>query len=177
MTPLNVAAPLGVVRQIGFVVTGLDAAMASWLQLGVGPFYTVRNVVQECHYRGMPVRVELAVAFANTGDLQVELIQQLDGAPSIYREFLDAGNVGFNQLAYWVEDVDAAVEALGWPVVWTPIDTATTRYAYVEPPGGPAAVIELMELNPSTVGMARVVREAAANWDGGDPIRTFPMPG
>jgi hypothetical protein len=173
----TVAEVLGAVRQIGFVVRDLDAAMATWLQLGIGPFYTVRNIEQTCSYRGQEVTVVISVAFANSGELQVELIQQDNDSPSIYREFLDAGHVGFNQLAYWVDDVDAVVAALGWPVVWTDIGNETTKYAYVEPPGGPAAVIEIMELNPATIGMGQLIRAAAANWDGTDPVRAFPMPG
>lgn len=178
MTATQITSALtGAVRQIGFVVRDLDDAMATWLQLGVGPFYTVRNIEQTCSYRGQEVTVVISVAFANSGELQVELIQQDNDGPSIYREFLDSGQVGFNQLAYWVDDVDAVVAALGWPVVWTDIGNETTKYAYVEPPGGPAAVVEIMELNPATIGMGRLVREAAANWDGSDPLRAFPMPG
>ena len=55
--PHTTASLTGVVRQIGFVVSDLDAAMVTWLQLGVGPFYTVRNAVQDCIYRGEQVTV------------------------------------------------------------------------------------------------------------------------
>ena len=52
-------------------------------------------------YRGEPTEPVVSIAFANSGDLQVELIEQEDDAPSIYREFLDAGREGFHHLAWW----------------------------------------------------------------------------
>lgn len=45
------------------------------------------------------------------------------------------------------------------------------RYAYVEPPAGVATVVELMEYNDVTQGLAKFVRDAADGWDGSDPIR------
>lgn len=47
---------LGVIRQIGFVVSDLDTALQSWLVLGVGPWYVMRGVQQRTRYRGAPVK-------------------------------------------------------------------------------------------------------------------------
>ena len=55
-------------------------------------------------YRGRPTEPVASIAFANSGELQIELIEQEDDSPSIYREFLDAGHDGFHHLAWWVED-------------------------------------------------------------------------
>lgn len=65
-----------------------------------------------------------------------------------------------------------AVRESGWPVVWIGgrQESADTCFAYVEPPGSPAAVIEIMELTEVTAATATFVREAATGWDG-DPIR------
>jgi hypothetical protein len=58
-------------------------------------------------------------------------------------------------------------------VVWCGGDDTTTRFAYVEPPAGaPATIFEIMELTDVTSGMGVFVRDAAASWDGSDPIRT-----
>jgi hypothetical protein len=57
-------------------------------------------------------------------------------------------------------------------VVWSGGDAATTRFAYVEAPGGgPATVFEIMELTDATSGMGVFVRDAAMEWDRSDPIR------
>ncbi len=118
----------------------------------------------------------MTIGFANSGDLQIEVIHADDDTPSIYKEFTDAGGDGYHQLAYWAENFDdalAAGRAAGWPVVWSGGDPDSARYAYFEPPAGPATVIELMELTPATVGMAELVRSAADGWDGSDPIRVL----
>lgn len=164
----------GPIRQIGYVVTDLDSALAEWVALGVGPWFVIRGIPQRVNFRGRPCEITLSLALANSGDLQVELIHQDDDTPSIFTEFLAADGPGFHQLAYWSEDFDRAMQAVaeaGWPVVWSGGEDVGTRFAYVEPPGGPAAVIEIMELTETTQGMAAMVRDAAANWDGTDAIR------
>jgi hypothetical protein len=166
----------GPIRQIGFIVTDVDEAIAPWVALGIGPWFVVRGQRLQATYRGAPCEVELTVAFANSGEMQVELIQQHNDAPSIYTEFLESHGPGFHQLAYWTEDLDAAVQAAqkaGWPVVWSGGEGEGSRYAYVEPAGGPAAIIELMELTAATTGLGDFVRAAADGWDGTDPVRTL----
>jgi Glyoxalase/Bleomycin resistance protein/Dioxygenase superfamily len=177
---MNAPTPLatlpGPIRQIGFVVTDLDKALESWLALGVGPWYVVRGQQQRALYRGVPCDVTLTIAFANSGDMQVELIQQENETPSIYTEFLSTKGEGFNQFAYWAEDFDTTVKSLqdaGWPVVWSSGEGDMVRYAYAEPPNGPVAIIEVMELNEVTTGLGDFVRAAADGWDGSDPIRSL----
>jgi hypothetical protein len=58
-------------------------------------------------------------------------------------------------------------------VVWSGGDNDGVRYAYTAPPGGPASIIEIMELNEATTGLAEFVRAAADGWDGSDPIRSL----
>ena len=171
-----VGGPLpGPIRQVGFVVRDLDRSIAEWLAMGVGPWYVVRNRVQQAYYRGNPCEVTMSIALANSGDLQLELIQQHDDVPSIFTEFLEMHGEGFHQFAWWVADFDravAAAESAGWPVVWSGGEDTATRFAYVEPPSGsPATIYELMELTEVTEGMGAFFRDAAKGWDGSDPIR------
>ncbi|BBY82830.1 VOC family protein [Mycolicibacterium pulveris] len=164
----------GPIRQIGYVVDDLDRALAGWLELGVGPWFVMRGLTLTALYRGSPCQITQSLALANSGDLQIELIQQEDQTPSVFTEFLAANGEGFHQIAYWAEDFDStmgAVQAAGWPVVWSGGEDVGTRFAYVEPPSRPARVIEIMELTEITAGMATFVRDAAAGWDGSDPIR------
>ena len=168
MTPLP-----GPVRQIGYVVRDLDLALAGWVELGVGPWFVIRGMTQRVLYRGEPCEITLSLALANSGDMQIEVIQQQDDTPSIFTEFLSSGREGFHQLAYWTEDFAGtmqAVEAAGWPVAWSGGEDVGTRFAYVEPPNSPAAIVEIMELTEATTGMASFVRDGAASWDGSDPI-------
>jgi catechol 2,3-dioxygenase-like lactoylglutathione lyase family enzyme len=164
----------GRIRQIGYVVDDLDDALASWVALGVAPWFVLRRIVQKADHRGEPREVTISIALANSGELQLELIQQHGETPSVYTEFLADHGPGFHQLAYWPADFDVALRSVkdaGWPVVWSSADDGGVRYAYVEPPSGVATVVEIMELNEVTEGLAKFVREAADDWDGSQPIR------
>jgi catechol 2,3-dioxygenase-like lactoylglutathione lyase family enzyme len=164
----------GPIRQIGYVVTDLDAALASWVELGVGPWLVIRGLPMQALYRGEPCQTMLSLALSNSGEMQVELIYQHDDTPSIFTEFLAARGPGYHQLAYWAEDFDATMTAVadaGWPVVWSGGEGLGVRFAYVEPPNSPAAIIEISELTDAQVAAATFIRDAAANWDGGNPIR------
>jgi len=164
----------GPVRQIGYVVRDLQQAMTDALALGIGPWFTLLDLPQEgATYRGAPCAPVLSLGLANSGDLQVELIQQVDDTPSIYREFLDAGQHGFHQLAWWVDDYDtfeARARAAGWDAVYGG-DVAGTRFGYFETGGALASIVEVMQINDGTTWMANTVRDAAAAWDPTDPAQ------
>jgi catechol 2,3-dioxygenase-like lactoylglutathione lyase family enzyme len=164
----------GPIRQIGYVVTDLDEALASWVELGVGPWLVIRGLPMNVRYRGEPCETTLSLALSNSGEMQIELIYQHDDTPSIFTEFLAANGPGYHQLAYWAEDFDATMKAVadaGWPVVWSCGEGFRVRFAYVEPPSSPATVVEISELTDGQAASAKFIRDAAANWDGSDPIR------
>jgi hypothetical protein len=65
----------GEVRQNGYVVRDIEAALRHWTErLGVGRFFYFERVRMEYFgYRGMPSPIEVSIALANSGALQVEL--------------------------------------------------------------------------------------------------------
>lgn len=113
---------LGPATQLGFVVRDIEAAMRHWIDVfGVGPFIFMERGVSQpvgiTYHRGEPVQVELRVAFAYMGDVQIELIEQTNDASSPYTDFLKAGREGLQHLGFWVHDHDEAtkcVEAAGY---------------------------------------------------------------
>lgn len=165
----------GVVRQTGFVVRDLDRAIAYWVDsLGVGPWITIGPfVLDPSSYRGRPVATPIRIALAQSGDLQIELIEALDDSASCYREFLDAGHEGLHHLAWWADDFDAvtaAAAAAGWETVQSG-DLMGTRFCYLDTLVHPGTVAEVMELTDVTRWLAGHVRELAESWDGTDPVR------
>ena len=82
----------GEIRQLGYVVPDIVAAMDYWSTvLGVGPFFYAERVpVVNFTYRGAPSAPVTSVALANSGAVQVELIQQRNDAPTMYRDFVQA---------------------------------------------------------------------------------------
>jgi len=162
----------GGVRQFGFFVADLDAAIARWADLGVAPWFVMREVAMTgCHYRGQLSEPVISIALANNGDMQVELVQQHDDTPSIYKEFMDATGGGFNQVAYWVKDIDTvlgAALAAGWTEVWC--GAAGARFSYLEHPDSPVPIVELVEDNDISRPMNAAVRAAADAWRPGEPV-------
>jgi len=165
----------GPIRQNAYVVPDLHAEMERWLRLGVGPWIVLPSFVQaDSEYRGRATAPVVSIGFANSGELQIELIQQEDDAPSIYKEFTDGGRSGFHHVAFWSEDFDATMAATrdaGWPVVHHGTGGGLARFAYVDAGGFTSTVVEVMELNDVTRAMTASVREAAVAWDGSDPVR------
>ena len=101
-----VAPLLGGAVQWGYVVRDLEAAMRHWTEvLKVGPFIAIADFGKtEARYKGKPTDVKLICAFSYVGDIQIELIQQLNDAPSPYMDFLAAGREGLQHHGFWVED-------------------------------------------------------------------------
>jgi catechol 2,3-dioxygenase-like lactoylglutathione lyase family enzyme len=165
----------GVVRQNGYMVRDLDAAIASWCAVGIGPWFTMRDLrLSDFRYRGEPSEPVQSIAWSNSGTLQIELVQQLNDAPSACREFLDAGGEGFHHLAWWAEDFEGAmarVKGTGWTVVQDGGEGGT-RFAYFDAGGVTSTAIELSELTEGTRAFNDMVAAAAADWDGvTDPVR------
>ena len=83
--------------------------MDHWVNvMGVGPWYYIDKVKTDYfRHRGQDSAMEMSVALANSGDLQIELIQQRNDAPSMYKEFLDSGREGLQHMSYWTRDYQA----------------------------------------------------------------------
>jgi len=63
------------------------------------------------HARG-PRHCDISIAIANSGGLLIELIQQHDNSPTLYRNFLDAGREGLQHVSPWEEALDAVIARL-----------------------------------------------------------------
>ena len=132
----------GVVRQNGYVVRDIDAALKYWTEtLGVGPFFYFERVpMQDFRYRDEPSPLEVSIALANSGALQIELIQQRNDAPSMYRDFLAAGHEGLQHLAYWTESFDddfQRLRAAGFEVGQSGAIGENGRFVYFDTEGHP----------------------------------------
>jgi catechol 2,3-dioxygenase-like lactoylglutathione lyase family enzyme len=166
----------GPVRQNGYVVRDIERALAYWTEtLGIGPFYLIDDVpVRNFRFRGEPSEPELTIALGNTGDLQIELIQQRNDAPSMYQQFLAAGREGLQHIACWTDEFDGALaraEARGFRVGQSGQIGRNGRFVYFDAEDHPGTVLELSEISgPKGEFFARI-REEAATWDGRDPIR------
>jgi 4-hydroxyphenylpyruvate dioxygenase-like putative hemolysin len=111
----------GPVRQNGYVVSDIQTAMDHWIKvMGVGPWYYIDRVKTDYfRHRGRDSGIEMSIALANSGNLQIELIQQRNDAPSMYQEFLAAGREDLQHMSFWTTDYQALYDpalTLGYKV-------------------------------------------------------------
>ena len=159
----------GPVMQLGFVVPDIERAMQHWLQkIGLGPFFIIEHVqyAEACH-RGVPTDIDMAVALAQWGEVQVELIQQRNDAPSIYTEFPGRKLGGLqhrrrHDARSCAADLAAAARQMASkPVQWGATGNGI-RFAYVDTDAQPGGMIELIEHGPAIDGFFALVRDARA---------------
>lgn len=167
----------GPVRQNGYVVRDIHAAMDHWINvMGVGPWFYIERVKTDYfRHRGQDAAVEMSIALANAGDLQLELIQQRNDAPSMYKEFLDAGHEGLQHVAFWSTSYQQLYDqslARGLKVGHEgQIGGEQGRFAYFDSAAHPGSVIEISDISGNKGRFFDHIRRIAADWDGADPIR------
>jgi hypothetical protein len=165
-------------RQIGIAVRDIEAAMRHWVEVcGVGPwFYTERLAVTQFTYAGRRYDdVHISIALANSGEVQLELIQQRCATPSMYRDFLAAGKEGMQHWSSWptnYDDIYRRALASGY-AVGQEGDSPRGRFVYFRNEGHPGTVIEMADATPTRMRIFDAVRAAAIGWDGSDPVRTL----
>jgi hypothetical protein len=130
--------------QQAFVVADLDAAMtATRATLGASEFVTLPPTLLPYRYRGREVECSLAIGFARSGDVQVELIQPVAGE-GIHAEFLAARGPGAHHLGFLVDDLDAELAAAAFPEVMAGAFGAL-RFAYLDTTPELGLLVELVE--------------------------------
>jgi hypothetical protein len=166
----------GNIRQNGYVVRDIEAALVQWTErLGVGPFYYFEQVpIEDFHYRGQPSPLEVSIALGNWGPLQIELIQQRNDAPSMYRDFLAAGNEGLQHVAVWTQQMDeelAALATAGFAIGQSGRVGRNGRFVYLETETHPGTVVEVSEISGGKGGFFEQLAREAEAWDGTNPVR------
>ena len=167
----------GAIIQNGYVVHDIEAAMWHWIEvLGVGPWFYIEHLpVTDFQYRGEPSPVDISLALANSGPLQVELIQQRNDAPSLYRDFLNAGHEGLQHIGYGTKNFQADLARIlsaGYTIGQSGHVSGRGPFVYLLTEAHPGTVVELMDMSGARERIFARIAEAARNWDGTDPIRT-----
>lgn len=94
------------VEQIGIIVKDIDKTIEYYVKvLGWGPFNISEVALEGCLYRGKPTDVKLKMAMAQSGSIEIELIQVLDGE-SIHSEFLRERGEGIQHVRFSVNNLD-----------------------------------------------------------------------
>jgi extradiol dioxygenase family protein len=123
------------VYQLGYVVRDIEKACRYYESVfGTDPFSNVIDVNMDgALLRGKPVETTIKVAFVQSGDVQIELIEPVVGK-NLYTEFLETRGEGIHHLAYKVDDMEAVkavyTEKVGEPVFSR--DMGIMEFAYFD---------------------------------------------
>jgi hypothetical protein len=158
--------------QFSFVVDDLDKAINHWAQnLQVGPFFVVDHVVYErCLYQGTPSDIDMSVAIAYHGDLQIELVKQHNDAPSIFNQFKARHGSGLQHVAALSENLERDLllyaERGLTPAQQGCADNGT-KFAYLDCDENPVpgTMLELVELPDKIKSAFEFMRNAANHWN------------
>jgi methylmalonyl-CoA/ethylmalonyl-CoA epimerase len=104
--------PFSKLIQIGVVVRDMDKAIEHLTSLGIGPFQPKiipPNTKEWFH--GEPLNAKLDIKSTMLGDIELELIQPIEG-DSPHKEFLDSKGEGIQHIAFAVDNLDKEVDQL-----------------------------------------------------------------
>ena len=92
--------------QYAYFVEDLEKSAEHWARsVDAGPFFVgAHHKADTFSYRGQPIEADVTYAFGYAGDCQIQLIQQHDDLPSIYRDMYPNGTYGFHHVASFVKD-------------------------------------------------------------------------
>ena len=133
------------VNQVGFVVRDLDKALEAYKPL-FGEFVVMDAPNMEWDYRGRPETSSLKIAFGNSGDVEIELIEWVSGETP-HKEFLEAGHEGMHHLRFVVDNVEekvAEAEKFGYQQIWYKRFGEGLAASYLEREGDPL-ILEIFE--------------------------------
>lgn len=131
--------------QVGFVFKDIETAIARYEGV-FGSFERMDPGEMVFQYRGKEEKCELQLAFAKSGDLEIELIGWVSGGCP-HKEFIDAGREGMMHLRFLVDQLDSSVkeaEKLGYNSIWSKRWNDKLAVAYLEHKDDPL-VLEFFE--------------------------------
>ncbi len=98
--------------QIGIVVEDLDRTKEQFESaFGIGPWAVFEGEPAKCVDRGKEVSFRGKMGMAQSGPVQIELIQILEGDQTIHTEFLKEHGEGIHHLGFIVRDIESRIKA------------------------------------------------------------------
>lgn len=133
--------------QQAFVVDDLAAAEnAMRASLGCGAFVDLPATDLDYDLRGERVSCAIALGFARSGNMQIELLQPVRGQ-GLHVEFLASNGPGLHHFGFLIDDLDAVValgEETGYPKLMGS-QFGSLRFAYLDTWDTLGVYVELVE--------------------------------
>lgn len=156
--------------QIAYHVADIDRAMARWhAAVGVGPFLLRRHIpLEDVRYRGQSCALDISAAMAQSGDVQIELVQQHCDSPSTFRDMFDRAEEGLHHLAIAPDDGPRMLDhyqTLGFDVATSFLTSAGGGADYVDARPLFGHMIEIYRISDRIVRLYDRVADEAERWD------------
>jgi hypothetical protein len=162
--------------QSAFFVPDLYEAIQQWHGLrGIGPFYVMKNIVpHEFYYYGKPGYLDMSIALAQCGAMQIELVQQHSDEPTVYTDMYPKGSRGgFHHVCHLAPKLAHEMEAYARIGVVPGSHGANgpINFAYFDTRKFTGYYTEVIEEETNLMGLFQEIAKVAATWDGKDLIR------
>ena len=140
-------------NQIGILVKDIPEAVAYYSKiLNIGPWFQSKTAENQVIYRGEPIGLDLDVALAFQGGMEIELIQVKSGDECVYSDLLRKSGGGIHHLGFIVSSFNdklanmkkAGIGVLQSGVIITK-GSAVTRYAYLDTTEQCGIITEIIE--------------------------------
>jgi hypothetical protein len=166
------------VRQVAYFVPDIEtAAHAHSRQFGSGPFFVAEHIpLRKALHRGREAVLDHSSAYGQWGEVMIEFVQQNNPGPSAFHDLYPegSGRGGLHHIALIVESLAVTRHEFA--------ESGLTESLYAEMNDGFAFVmvdavaryghmIELYEGVEALTSFYAMVKEAAKDFQGTDPIR------
>jgi len=170
--------PSNGIIQMAYVVADIRKAIDSWVSdLKVGPWFLLdRFRGEDAKYRGKPSESESALAMSFAGHMNIELIQPLNNAPSVYHDTIHKRGYGFHHWGVATSDFDRDLESYrqrGYELAFFARVPSGGRVAYMDRNNELPGMVELIELGAAFEPIFGRFYATTIGWDGKDPVRSF----
>ena len=130
--------------QQAFVVADFEAAQRACVEtLGCSPFVTLPATSLPYWYRGREVQCAIALGFARSGNVQIELLQPVSGE-GVHVEFLETNGPGAHHLGFLVDRIDDELAVSDFEPLQSG-QFGSLRFAYLDTWDALGAYVELVE--------------------------------
>jgi catechol 2,3-dioxygenase-like lactoylglutathione lyase family enzyme len=158
--------------QIAYATDDVHAAARRWSERGIGPFFVIQHIaLTYVEIDGMSGSFDHSSAYGQWGSVMVELIQQHDPGHDPV-----VGTSGIHHVASFVDDFEVASDALtadGFPRRLMATTSGGQAFAFHDARPTMGHLLEIYERTDRLAAFYAMVRDAATDWTGTDPVRVL----
>ncbi len=139
------------ISQIGIVVKDMAKAVEFYKKLfDLNDIPAMEMPAGSNEIRGETFRSKLKIGFGRVGDIQIEIIQVMEGR-SPHSLFLEQGREGFHHIGMYVDDLEVEIKKMAEKGihVLSRGDIMGTKWAYMDTEAQAGTIYELIELAKS----------------------------